>query len=411
MADVRPRLRPLELFPVDVDGQDLICIRDPSGLTERVGFFPRPAALAAVLCDGSRTLAEVAAEVARRAGIEVEADQIAQLIEQLDDGLFLESPRLEAHRTEVLAAFRSTRVRAASHAGGAYSAEPEALRTAMSSWGVQIASESAPATLHAEPGRPALLVSPHIDYHRGFRTYARAWRAVPSAGFDLVVILGTDHNGTEWPFTLTRKSYATPLGELATDVALVDELVGRLPFHADGLFADELHHRNEHSIELQAVWLAHIFGGAAPPVLPVLCGSLHRSIDRGESPSADPRIAGFLGALRAATAERRILVIAGADFAHVGPRFGDGAMGADDRRRVEDDDRRSLVATAARDAEGFFGAIADIKDRNRVCGLAPIYHALAFAGREGRPGEIIAYDQCHADEAGTSFVSIAALAM
>jgi hypothetical protein len=412
MPDARPRLRPLELFPVDVDGQSLICLRDPSGLTDRVGLLPRPAALAAVLCDGSRSVAEVAAELGRRTGAEVSAAQIAQLLEQLDDGLFLEGPRLERHRGQVLAAFRAAPARAASHAGGAYAGEPDDLRAAIADWTEQIAAEPAPRLLAAEPGAPAVLVSPHIDYHRGGLTYARAWRAVAAAARpDLVVVLGTDHNGTDWPFTLTRKRYETPLGALPTDVALVDELCGRLPAHAEGLFADELHHRSEHSIELQAVWLAERFGADAPPMLPVLCGSLHAAIGRRASPAADPRVAEFLGALRAATAGRRVLVVAGADLAHVGPRFGDGPMRAPDRQRIEQDDRRALAATAARDAEGFFAAIAALDDRNRVCGLAPIYHALALAGRDGRRGEVIDYDQCKADDAGTSFVSIAALAI
>src|SRR5215813_6159988 len=113
MSDPRPRLRALELFPVDVDGQSLICVRDPSGLTDRVGFLPRPAALAAVLCDGTRTVDEVAAEVSRRTGAEVAAAQILELLEQLDDGLFLEGPRLERHRRDVLEAFRRAPARAA----------------------------------------------------------------------------------------------------------------------------------------------------------------------------------------------------------------------------------------------------------------------------------------------------------
>jgi len=410
MPDARPRLRPLELFPVEVDGQSLICLRDPSGLTDRIGLLPRPAAVAAVLCDGTRTLAEVAAELERRSGAGVTASQIAELLDQLDDGLFLEGPRLEAHKRAVLAAFRAAPTRAANHAGGAYAAVPSELRGTIAEWGTQIAGEPAPPTLRAEVGAPAVLISPHIDYHRGGLTYARAWRALARAERpDLVIVFGTDHNGTDWPFTLTRKSYETPLGAAPTDTALVEELLARLPDHAEGLFADEIHHRTEHSIELQAVWLRHIFGADAPPVLPVLCGSLHRAVTRRESPAADPRVAGFLDALRAATAGRRILIVAGADLAHVGPRFGDGPMRAPDRQRVADDDRLALDAAGRRDADGFFGSIAALDDKNRICGLAPIYHSLAFIGREGRQGTLIDYDQCKADDSGTSFVSIAAM--
>jgi MEMO1 family protein len=414
MADDRPRLRQLDIFPVVVDGENLVCLRDPSGLSERAVFLPRAGAVAALLCDGQRTTAQVAEELGRRANAQVSAAQIDELVGQLDECLFLIGARLEAHRRIVLEDFHAAPSRAPSHAGNAYAGEPEALRAAIADWDAQIAAEAAPPPLRSEAGAPAMLVSPHIDYHRGGLTYARAWRAAgrPRAEpFDLVVIFGTDHNGTERPFTLTRKTYDTPLGPVATDVPLVDELVARLPVQAEALFADELNHRHEHSIELQAVWLRSLFGDAGPPVLPVLCGSLHRSVERQESPGVDPRVAGFLDALRTATAGRRVLVVAGADLAHVGPRFGDGPMKKADCDRVAGEDHVALEAAARRDADAFFAAVAAVGDRNRVCGLAPIYHAVAFAGREGRPGTILDYDQCRADEAGASFVSITALAM
>src|SRR5262249_41466862 len=170
----------------------------------------------------------------------------------------------------------------------------------------------------------------------------------------LIFVCGTDHNGNDHPFTLTRKDYETPLGAVPTDVALVDEIEARVG--AETLFADELHHRSEHSIEFQAVWLRRAYGAAPPPVLPVLCGSrpprprrpflCGRSppaAARGERPAAAPRAAGFLEALARGTAGRRVLVVAGADLAHVGPRFGDGPMLAPDRRRVEDADRAALA--------------------------------------------------------------------
>jgi AmmeMemoRadiSam system protein B len=412
MPEARPRLRRLELFPVEVDGAPMICVRDPTGLTDKIGFLPRPAALAAVLCDGSRTVAEVAAEVGRRAGASVSSEQVAALLADLDDSLFLEGPRLEAHRRDVVRAFHLAPTRPPSHAGGAYPGEPGPLAARLDALLAEAASEPAPQPLAPAAGAPALLVSPHIDHHRGGATYARAFRALdPAAPPDLVVVLGTDHNGVGWPFTLTRKHYDTPLGALRTDVAVVDELTARLPFHATGLFADELHHKNEHSIELVAVWLRHLYGGAAPPLLPVLCGSLHAAIEQHQAPAADPRVAGFLDALTTATARRSVLVVAAADLSHVGPRFGDGPMGAPERQRVEADDRRALAAAADRDAEGFFAAIAAVGDRNRVCGLAPVYHGLALAGPGGRPGTLLDYAQADADDAGTSFVSIAALAV
>ena len=35
-----PRLRPLEIFPTELDGRRVLCLRDPAGLTDRVAFLP-----------------------------------------------------------------------------------------------------------------------------------------------------------------------------------------------------------------------------------------------------------------------------------------------------------------------------------------------------------------------------------
>ena len=117
------------------------------------------------------------------------------------------------------------------------------------------AVEQAPEDL---PGVLAGLISPHIDYARGWRTYAGAWQrgreAVEDA--DLVIILGTDHAGAMGGLTLTRQSYATPWWALPTDVGLVGRLAAILG--EETALADEVTHVGEHSIELAAVWL-HYF--------------------------------------------------------------------------------------------------------------------------------------------------------
>src|SRR6185295_10849844 len=127
----------------------------------------------------------------------------------------------------------------------------------------------------------------------------------------------------------------------------------------DVLFGDEIHHRTEHSIEFQAVWLRHVYGASSPPVLPVLCGSLHRSVEQKRSPRQDPGVRDFLDALVKLTKGKRVLVLAGADLGHVGPRFGDEPWAVDgpEVRTLEESDRRCMDAAARGDAEGFFSAI------------------------------------------------------
>ena len=120
-----------------------------------------------------------------------------------------------------------------------------------------------------EDGHIRAIVSPHIDYQRGGRVYAEVWRAAAEAVRDaeLVIIFGTDHSGSAGSLTLTRQSYATPWGVLPTDLDLVRALSDSLG--ADWAFAEELHHRGEHSIELAAVWLHFTRQGAPVSLLPV----------------------------------------------------------------------------------------------------------------------------------------------
>jgi len=220
-----------------------------------------------------------------------------------------------------------------------------------------------------------------------------------------VVLLGVAHRGCVHRFAATRQSYATPLGTLPTDTALVDRLATRLPFD---LLAGELAHRSEHSIELQAIWLRHLLGEV--PTLPVLCGGMHDPLVRGESPADDPESHVFLVALgeELAAAGGHTLIVAGIDLSHVGPQFGDARpLAAADLEAVEDIDRSLLAAAAVRDPERLFAAWRRSRDASHVCGHAALYAAVALLG-SGPQGAVQAYRQWTAP-AGQGAVTFAAV--
>jgi AmmeMemoRadiSam system protein B len=414
----RPRLRPLEAYPIDVNGQKLLVLRDPSGVAPREVPL-RPEAVAILqLCDGESTRDEIVAEFKRRyPRIPLERGQLDQLLGDLDDRLLLDSDRFRQQSAQLFADFARSPVRPAHLAGKSYPAEPDALGAMLDGF---FAPPNGPGRSDAptKSGKlPRALIAPHIDFNRGGAAYA--WAYQPIAATDelpeLVVVFGTDHNGADAPFTLTRKHYQTPFGELRTDGELVDALVKATEErHGEKagaeLFYDEHHHRGEHSIEFQMVWLRHLWRERADAVrvLPILCGSLHALIEGQKEPSHDLRITTFLDALKRLTSGRRVLWIAGADLAHVGPRFGDETpLDADDRGSLERRDQATLAAAARGDASAWFGEIARERDVRRVCGLPPIHHLLACA--EPGAGELRAYGQCPADDAGGSLVSIASM--
>ena len=204
--------------------------------------------------------------------------------------------------------------------------------------------------------------------------------------------------------TLTRQNYATPMGVLQTERSVVDEVADALG--TDRAFAEEIDHVKEHSIELAAVWLHYFMDGKPCPMVPILCGSFHNFVAGEGDPADDEAIEAVLETLRKATKDRRTLVVAAADLAHVGPAFGDSTpIDGIARTKLAAEDKGSLEAICAGDAGAFFGKSRQESDARRLCGLPPIYLALRYL--DGTLGESMGYAQCDADVMGGSVVSIA----
>jgi hypothetical protein len=107
-----------------------------------------------------------------------------------------------------------------------------------------------------------------------------------------------------------------------------------------------------------------------------------------------------------AAVPRRYCLVAGADLAHVGPRFGDAEPVSRARlAQIEAEDRALLSLVTGVDAGGFFTAVAVDGDSRRTCGLSPIYALLATlpAGR----GRLLRYGQWPDPQGTVTFASVA----
>jgi AmmeMemoRadiSam system protein B len=233
------------------------------------------------------------------------------------------------------------------------------------------------------------LVAPHIDPWRGAVGYGHAYGALAAAlpeNADTFVLFGTSHAPMRAPFALCRKAFATPLGDVAADTECIDALAAT----ADGFdpYGDQFNHKREHSLEFQVVFLKHLLGARPFRIVPVLAG-LGAQQASGEDPAGDARVSRFLGGVRELVEARpgRVVVVAGADLAHVGPRFGDERPhDAEQRAALEGVDRGSLERAAALDGAAFWADVARDLDARRVCGLAPIWSLLqsVSGGARGR---------------------------
>jgi MEMO1 family protein len=449
---LRPRLRHIEAFPVDANGRQGIAIRDPAGFTGAVLLLPLALLELVSLFDGEHSIGDIQEILTRQTGELVMAEDICRIVEMLDEQGFLDSARFADRRAAIERAFAESPTRAASHAGGAYAGEADALRVQMDAFfeepdgpgavqwavdgqgsvdGQRIADSQWPVVRQgtaagqapagdrgrvgarrvagelADPGQVVRgLVAPHIDFHRGGPAYAWGYRDLAErSDADCFVIFGTCHAGMPDPFALTLKDFATPFGPAVVNRDFTAELARRA---GQDLFASELAHRAEHSIEFQAVFLRYLFAGRREvTIVPVLASFVHEAIAREQSPEDDPRIPRFFDALAETIAgsRARVGVIAGADLAHVGPRFGDpGAVTPGWLSEVEREDRMMLDTVVASDWRAFFESAARDRDRRRVCGLSPIYALLRTLGPAR--GELKRYAQWPDPQGAVTFASV-----
>ena len=401
-----PRLRPVEAFPAVVSGHDVLCLRDPEHYCKAVVYVPAQAASILGLLDGQHSLLDIQEAYTRRFGVLLFREDLLRVIRSLDEHLLLDSPRFADHRAEVDEGFRCAGFRAAMLAGNSYPADPDALRRQLDSYST---APDGPGDTPTSPSATSLtgLVVPHIDYVRGGPCYAWGYRELEGAPpADRWVILGTVHARIGRAFALTRKDFETPLGLVETDQAFMDRL---LPAGGSSYLEDEVAHRGEHSIEFQAVFLRHRTPPGSPVwIVPILCGSFHQFIQDGRSPSGEQEIAEFAAALRHTmeTVGGRTVVMASADLAHVGPRFGDPRQVTPGQlREVADADRGMLEAVEAGDADAFFHAVARDGDRRRICGLPPIYTLLRLL--PGARGRLLRYAQWPDPQGTVTFAAVA----
>jgi hypothetical protein len=402
-----PKIRPVEALPVEIDGERLVYLRDPLGYASQGLLLPLPAFFIVSLLDGCHSPLDVQEAFARRFGDVLTSDLLSHLVAQLDTHYYLEGERFATLEREARAHFAAAPTRPLAHVGTCYSGDRERLRAELDGFFTHVSGPGRPRGRGAGRG-PRAVIAPHIDLRVGGPCYAWAYREIAErSDAEVFVLFGTSHAPGSHPFILTRKDFETPMGTVRTDGAFIDRLERE---YGGELFRDEILHRNEHSLEFQALFLQHVLGvHRAFRIVPILVGSFHHMVAARRRPVEDPAIGDFIAALQRVLAQepRPVCLVAGVDFAHVGRKFGD-AEGLDPEflRWVEAEDRSLLSPLERVDAAGFFDAVAKDGDRRRVCGLSPMYTLLATLG--GGRGRLLHYDR--SDEPQTqSAVSFASL--
>lgn len=397
---MNPRLREVRAQPLAQGTEKGIILTDPLGISEKAVFVPQALAPLLALLDGSRDQGTIRAGFELRTGIPLRASALEEVMLQLDSARLLDNENFaQAYRTAI-DGFRHAPSRPPVLAGRCYPENAAELTASLQGHFSEAGGFGSQSTEEI-----CGIISPHIDFARGWPVYAKVWsRGAPAvAEAELIAILGTDHNGREGAVTLTRQSYETPWGIVPTDGEAVDEMSKAIG--ETEAFRDELHHRGEHSVEAALIWLHHLMGDRTGRILPVLCGSFRSFVESSGSPSRGESVSAMIAALRKIASQRRTLLVAAADLAHVGPAFGDLLpLDITGRARLAGQDQRLMDVLCGGNAEAFFEEIRLEGDQRRICGLPPIYAALSVLS--GVRGEVIDYAQCPASEDGGSVVSI-----
>jgi AmmeMemoRadiSam system protein B len=384
----RPKLRwPLDMQMHDLGDQTVFVVRCPLGITAQpLGLMPGFAPIVAQF-DGSRTSEEIVSQFAPN-GLTPEILQ--QLIQLLDDHLFMANARFFAAEKMAHEAFQTSPVRPAALAGGAYPVDPKALAQSIKGY-------LEPFDVPAERRDLSCLVAPHIDYHRGNACYGATYPRLTESKADLYIVIGTSHQYSPLLYHLCAKDFESPLGKHPCDVDFVSELARR--YGLERSFKDQYLHRREHSLELQLPFLSTIQPGAT--IVPILVGGFHQLIEAGRYPEEWELYESFAGAVTELLRERRaqgqkVTFLAGVDMAHIGRAFGDpGSLTPEKMREIAARDAQYLGALERGDKRALFDHIAEDKDARRICGFPTMYTVLDIQGRLGDKVscEILRYDQ------------------
>lgn len=401
-----PKLRPIEAFPVNLGGREVVCLRDPTRLTDGAVFVPRETLFILAHFDGQHSILDIQEVYTRQSGELLFSETIRALIAQLDEHLLLDNERFQAYKRQVIAEFRKSPLRPAAHAGEAYEADAIQLKAQLAGYFAHPEGPGHAASV-ADHGMIRGILAPHIDPRRGGPCMAWAYDAIRRVSADLFIIFGTAHQPTSVPFPLTLKDFDTPLGLVETDKDFVRALAHRYP---TDLLADDIPHRTEHSIEFQVLFLRYVLGPTRTfRIVPILVGSFHECVERRINPAEMPHIADFIQIIREVVAEcgEPVCYIVGGDLAHVGVKFGDqGPFTPSFLAQVAREDQELLAAAARMDAEGFFRVIAAHQDRRRICGFPPTY--LLLSTMDAAAGTLLKYDQA-VEPATRSMVSYASV--
>ena len=385
-----PIIRPLEISPFRNERDELyFALHDLTQVAPRPVAVTMPGYFILSHFDGRHTLRDVQVAFLKQFGQIISTEQIHEMIETLDQALLLNGERFEQTYVRLCNEYRAGDVR---DNRDRYPPEPE-LRAYLNS---MLARAEANAGSEAPPADLRGLIVPHLDYARGAPCYAAGYtmlRAAPAA--ERYVLLGTNHFGRSTSVVATTKDYLTSLGRVTTDRDFIRALEREL---GQSICDGQFDHQAEHSVELQVQILQALFPDDSFEIVPILCPDPCGASGTQPLDGVGPDLEDFADALgrllepHSPISAKRTVLIAGADFSHVGQHFGDENKTTPEfLKQVERDDRMLLDLLERRQEEAFVEELRLTDNPTRVCSAGCIY--VLLRALPDSPCRVLRYEQ------------------
>jgi predicted class III extradiol MEMO1 family dioxygenase len=402
---------------------------DARQVSEKMLVVPPAAQMVMPLLDGNNSLDDIVSKVGRG----LTPDILRDMVVQLDEAALLFGPNFDALMARTQEEFDAAdtlppastaqfteSIARQSLGDGATEEQIEAegarkLREFFDQWMAKSLENVAKPSFDS---LPKAVVTPHLDYGRGWMNYAHVYGRLRVCDRPArVVILGTNHFGFGTGVVGCNKGFTTALGTCNADTQLVSILQKSL---GNSLFEHRTDHEREHSIELQVPWIQHVFGKDERGEYPRVFGALVHdpAVNNGASyDGSGVDIESFVKALKAAMRELPgpTLIIASADLSHVGPAFGDKqALSGESeevvkfRNSVIQHDSTCLQMILQNKPSDLIGAMAWQQNPTRWCSTGNLVATLMLV--EPSKVEMLNYG-LSMDQQGTTLVSSTAMAM
>ncbi|MFB3115201.1 MAG: AmmeMemoRadiSam system protein B, partial [Nitrospirales bacterium] len=387
-----PALRNIQYSPLKEGEEQYIVLWDPSGLSAEKLIIPLNFFYLFQFLDGEHSLEQVGVEYLKKYGEFLMPDKLDKLITDLDQKLFLEGDRYEAAKIVAIKAYRDAPTRKPQFAGKSYEEDPEKLREQIA--GFFTSKEGPSTTPSGNKGKLIKgLVAPNYEVKDAGPIYAWAYKELREAESpDVYIVIGIGHAGLDEPVAVTDKDFETPLGVVPVNRPIMDYLKAK---GGDELFAEEIRHQKEHSIEFQLPFLQETVGTQKPiSIVPVLSSFPPITFIDPELKDFANKIEQFVSLLKEAitASGQTVCIIASANLAHIGLRYGDNTAPTDfSFHRCMQTDLEMLKHVENVDAQNFAQFIITEQDKRHVLGFSAIYLLLKLI--EAEKGEVLRYDR------------------